>query len=389
MQHAPILNEKNIIIGFYFDEMNISFKLIQQLTQLNESTQQKVKSLSASHFLNANLKGIALEANNKGNDYSNFICGISFINVKSVGECCCKLCVKPNENEKCFLNAGVEYLEEKTFHYMSSSLFDLPETSAALIENEQTNPETSARDKSGLLDENYGSTRFGAIYLDVLNHSMPSDSDSDFESNKTSEQQSENDDNDLEISNKEMPKPDISSLYLLLYKIELNLSANFMHRMLKLYESSQSHAYKRPYSSLSSCNSSSSSYLNLNDLVVTTTTTTIDTNNLAGSYHEQQKLNIERMAHKLEKYVPLISYNIILKEPSIRFHPYSHFYNTQSFDYRCFFLFQVNYVSFGIRQPKYQEKLFEVVSNIINPSQKLLYDSYVHNSLTVSILFCV
>jgi len=370
---APTQNDKNILIGFYFDEMNISFKLIQQLTQLNESTQQKVKSLSATHFLNVNLKGIALEANNKGSDYSNFICGISFINVKSVGECCCKLCVKPNENEKVFLNAGVEYLEEKTFHYLSSSLFDLPDTSN--VPSEEQAP--SARDKLGLLDENYGSTRFGDVYLDVLNHSISSNLATAVSSSDTNEQDEHdyNLDESQELIGGIPPKPDISSLYLILYKIELNLSANFMHRMLKLYESSQSYAYKRPYSSVSN---RSSSNLNLNEVQVTS----IDTN-LAGSYHEQQKLNIERMAHKFEKDVPLISYNIILKEPSIRFHPFAHFYNTQSFDYRCFFMFQVNYVSFGIRQPKYQEKLFEVVSNLINPSQKLLYDSYIHNSLTV------
>lgn len=330
-----------LLMGFYFDELNVSFKLIQQITQLNESTQHRVKSLSACLFVIINAKGLAIEINKK-NDHSHILFGISFINIKSSGDCCCKLCSKPNDNEIIFLKAGLEDLEEKTFHYLSGSLFDII-IDEMIVSNEDE--QMSSRDKNNLFDETYGNTRFGAIYLDLVDLTQQNDDLTD----------------DLIL------KPEVYSFYLLLYKIELNLSANFMHRFLKIYESTQTHSYTQAYSSnvIKPANSIES---------------------LTGSYHEQQKTSIERLAHKFEKYSPLMNYNIILKEPSIQLHPYSHYLvanNTNNFDYKSYFLIEANCINFNIRKPIDQEKLFDVITNLINPSKKLIYDCYIHYNLIV------
>ena len=161
-------------------------------------------------------KGLAVEINIK-EDYVHHMIGISHINLKSVGECCCKLAPRPNLHETLFLSAGNDAdLDEKTFHYLSGSLFDVPDetnspskSEPALISTDiLVNPDTGiltesadtilsgntnqnskdqlddminngtesvssvtmpvSRDKNGCLDENYGHTRFGAIFIDGL-----------------------------------------------------------------------------------------------------------------------------------------------------------------------------------------------------------------------------
>ena len=91
-----------------------------------------------------------------------------------------------------------------------------------------------------------------------------------------------------------------------------------MHRILKVYESCQSHSYSRPYSSGLS-NKQQKQQANITEI-----------DSLAGSYHEQQKINIEKMAKKFEKYLPHLNHSIILKEPVIKIHPYSHFLVTSN-----------------------------------------------------------
>ena len=101
------------------------------------------------------------------------------------------------------MNAGNDYLEDKTFHYLSGSLFDIAdEPDNEVVENDGTsNPKSTgysnsfqadstsrinqdlsditdqsgqakSRDKFGNLDETYGSTRFGAIFLDFFTSSV-------------------------------------------------------------------------------------------------------------------------------------------------------------------------------------------------------------------------
>lgn len=94
--------------------------------------------------------------------------------------------------------------------------------------------------------------------------------------------------------------PDIFSLYFIFYGIELNLSANLIHRLVKLYDCSQSHSYQEPYSSL----------VHLNETE-------------PGSPVEDQ--NPEKLAKKFEKYIPIVNYTFTFKDPIIKMHPYSHF----------------------------------------------------------------
>ena len=117
------------------------------------------------------------------------IFGISYINLKSLNECCCKLCPQPNQNELIFLEAGQDYLEDKTFHYLSNSLFDLsdddqqtasssdviinPDIDSNKIETtlmslDLNDSKPKSRNKFGVVDENYGQTRFGAIFMDYF-----------------------------------------------------------------------------------------------------------------------------------------------------------------------------------------------------------------------------
>jgi vacuolar protein sorting-associated protein 13B len=166
-----------IKVGFYLDELTITFKLLNQ--------QATNKTLNFASFLSAHAKGLCFELNQKDN-ISHSLFGVSHVKITSVGECCCKLCPKPKQNETLFLVAGIEDIEEKTFHYLSASLFDADENDdKAIGEVEDKEPEKSgesltrkkerkfdddlikSRDKHGNLDEQYGLNRFGAIYFDV------------------------------------------------------------------------------------------------------------------------------------------------------------------------------------------------------------------------------
>ena len=100
-------------------------------------------------------------------------------------------------------------------------------------------------------------------------------------------------------------KPDIYSLYIIFYKISVNVSANFLHRLLKIYESYQSHIYSHPYSDYQT------GFSNL-----------LDTND--ESSFGKQKSQIESLAKKFEKYIPLQKNSFIFKEPLIKIHPFSH-----------------------------------------------------------------
>lgn len=181
-------------------------------------------------------KGIAAEINLK-NEQSHIIFGVSYMCLKSLNECCCKLCPTPNKNELVFVQAGQEDFEEKTFHYLSNSLFDDEpsiQTTGSSVSSQQTppvvNPEVNvtfssssssssqkldepdslarSRNKYGIVDENYGLVRFGAVFMDSL-VKRPSDTD---------------------VSAEAKSSGSINSTFLILYGIQINLSANLLHR---------------------------------------------------------------------------------------------------------------------------------------------------------------
>ncbi|CAF0864916.1 unnamed protein product, partial [Brachionus calyciflorus] len=332
----------HIIIGCYFDQFNISFKLLQNVSQGSKN------SSNFSNFITCNLKGIGVEVNKK-NDFNHIIFGISHINLHSNGECCCKLCPRPNLNEIVFLKGGNEDLEEKTFHYLSNSLFDI-ETN--LIENEKS------RDKLGNVDENYGLRRFGAIFMDYL-------------SSQNIEYNTDEELTDVDIK-LEINQPDIFSLYFILYSVEINVSANLIHRLCKLYDCSLDHGYYEPYAKNDKFKSdSSTSLLDGCDGVDPSSPLS----------HSPVK-----MARKFEKYIPVVNQNFIFKQPVIKFHPYSHFLiapiASQESNFECYFNLNLNYLFLNIVRPYDEKALFDVVSKLPNPSKKLIYDSYVHNQLT-------
>ena len=362
-----IINTKNdiqIMIGVYIDELNVSFKLIehtnQNQQQSSSSSTSSSKSYYFSQFLLASAKGIAIEINKK-QDFLHLLSGISYMDLKSVGECCCKLCPKPSINEIVFLKAGNEDLEDKTFHYLSDSLFDVDETEINdqhIIKDIIIKDIPSARDQHGNLDESYGSNRFGAFYMDIFNKIE----------NATTTALDSSDLNSSQI----MSPNDIYSQSFIFYGLELNISANFFHRLFKLIDRAQSHSYSRPYSSF---------YLNQQsnfNSQLDTSMTEVNLNNEINS-----KLNIESLAKKLEKHIPLINTTFTLKDPSIKFYPYSHFLisTSQEINYECFLHFNVKYVYFNISRPVDEKSLFDVVSKLTNPSKKLIYDSYIHHQI--------
>ena len=319
------------IIGFYFDELNIAFKLTQQV---NHDHHQSSKAYAFEPFVVCSMKGIAFESNLKQN-FAHLLLGVSFINLRSMGSCCCRLCPKPTENEIVFLRAGSDYLEEKTFHYMSGSLFDIIEESLAMsneevLVNSTDNSSTKidsavfkppvdlssnnskSRDKFGNVDENYGSQRFGAFLMDNLKTTI------DIKKPK-----SENEANDSEMDiNIELSSshPDIASLVFILYDIEVNVSANLLHRTVKMFECSRQHEYTRPYSTLAHSppvfnENSISAYL----------AELMSQQELNATDEISTQLHLKRIAKKLEKYIPLMNVSCTIKNPKIKMHPYSHF----------------------------------------------------------------
>lgn len=127
----------------------------------------------------------------------------------------------PSENELVFVKAGQAYLEEKTFHYLSNSLFDISDTddtttsatnalvnadidaSVQELELADSSKPTS-RNKFGVVDEEYGHTRFGAMFMDHFTK--------------------------RELTVETEPRTTVNSAYFIFYGIEINLSANLLHR---------------------------------------------------------------------------------------------------------------------------------------------------------------
>lgn len=139
-----------------------------------------------------------------------------------------------------FIQAGQEDFEEKTFHYLSNSLFDdepqqmtsmTPTSSAAAsppIVNADEEPLASSlstsyqkpdeqdsvarsRNKYGIVDENYGLVRFGAVFMDSLVKRPPEADDHSAVDVKSS-------------------SSNLNSTFMILYGIQINLSANLLHR---------------------------------------------------------------------------------------------------------------------------------------------------------------
>lgn len=247
-------------------------------------------------------------------------------------------------HRKEFLNAGNDYLEEKTFHYLSGSLFDIidepenevferdrsadptirPDYSSSNFQSDgssrisqdlseltdQSQAQAKSRDKFGNLDETYGSTRFGAIFLDFYSSS----------SNLNKDLRNRNSNSNLEeskataASSSDVTEPDVYSLYIIFYKISVNLSANFLHRLLKIYESYQSHIYTHPYSDYQAAEAANFYLLDTSDENI----------NFGKLNAERQKIQIESLANKFEKCLPLQKNSFIFKEPRIKIHPFSH-----------------------------------------------------------------
>ena len=65
--------------------------------QINNNS-NKLKSCQFVPFVFSYLKGVACELNQLEN-ISHIMLGVSFIRVKSMGDCCCKHCLKPSDNE--------------------------------------------------------------------------------------------------------------------------------------------------------------------------------------------------------------------------------------------------------------------------------------------------
>ena len=390
--------------------------------QQQQHHQKQHKQTIFTPFLLGQLRGLAIEINSK-EDFAHTMIGISHVSLRSVGECCCKLSPKTNSNESLFINAGNELeLDEKTFHYLSGSLFDISDDNLNLAnlsvneveselnstdivvnadaeipskaqafeslsekkknfksqlnemidekdeteyknnENESTNSLPSSRDKQGRLEESYGYNRFGAVFIDSLFKSS--------NLNKSMRNQGEDTTENFDADDKNEPGDDIFSVCLLFYGFNVNLSADFLHRAFKLFDCSQKHSYTHvyandPYESLSQNNSPVNDEFSL-------------------------KQTVETLAKKFEKYVPIFNETFTFKDPVIRFYPYSHSLLTTSSqlesNYNCFFNITAKYIYVNLTMPLNEVLLFDVVSKLTNPSKKLIYDSYIHNQITIDTL---
>ena len=303
--------------------------------------------------------------------------GISHMSVRSVGECCCKLSPKATAgswlDESVFLTAGTsDGLEDKTFHYLSESLFDnladdeLPQQQAANRSTFSAGRQQSAdsvernagagggdfnqeivmdirseeelrranedaalrpRDKTGNLDESYGRQRFGAFYMDQFQYTPDANADRLAESAESAAtgQPASNLASSSSASSSAATSgltsapqtTTIAALSFIFYGLQLNISANLLHQVLMLVDRSQTRPYKKPYSSNAA---------GLQDTGETAAGAGGDKANEAAAGEVNVDLDsIELMAMQFEKYVAQFSTTVTLKEPAIRFYPYSHF----------------------------------------------------------------
>ncbi|RNA25153.1 vacuolar sorting-associated 13B isoform X1, partial [Brachionus plicatilis] len=256
-----------------------------------------------------------------------------------------------------FIRAGYEDIEEKTFHYLSNSLFDISVDSGIGSESIDPNKNEKSRDKNGNVDENYGVRRFGAVFMDYL-------CVEDTASKEPSE------DVDIELSTNQA---DIFSLYFIFYSVEINVSANLVHRLCKIYECCLNHQYTEPYSRFQKLKSESNSSF----------VESVESVDQIGTQSPIKK------ARQFEKHTPIRMTNFIFKQPLIKFYPYSHFLiapiASQDVNFECFFKLDLNYLYFNITRPVDEKSLFDVVSKLPSPSKKLVYDSYTHNQFTVRV----
>jgi hypothetical protein len=117
--------------------------------------------------------------------------------------------------------------------------------------------------------------------------------------------------------------PDMASQVLILYSIDVNLSANLVHRVSKIIECAYAHTYSQPYST----KALSPPVFNPNSISAYLADLLAQHEQLNSATDEiNAQLKLERIARKLEKYIPLTSLSITFKEPHVRFHPYSHFF---------------------------------------------------------------
>jgi hypothetical protein len=104
---------------------------------------------------------------------------------------------------------------------------------------------------------------------------------------------------------------------------------------------------------------------------------------------DEAKWDLDTMAKRLEKSLPLMNHQFTFKDPVIRFYPFSHLLLTpvisKELNYDCHFMLTAKYIYFNMSMPRVEDErlLFEIVNKSPSVSKKLLYDAYVHKQLTV------
>jgi vacuolar protein sorting-associated protein 13B len=88
-QQEEVQTPIQTIVGVYFDEFNLAFKLTKQVSyqqsQATSSTSSS-KSFVFEPFVVCNLKGIAIEVNSREN-FIHLLIGVSYMNLRSLNEC--------------------------------------------------------------------------------------------------------------------------------------------------------------------------------------------------------------------------------------------------------------------------------------------------------------
>lgn len=161
-------------------------------------------------------------------------------------------------------------------------------------ESPDPNKNEKSRDKNGIVDENYGARRFGAVFMDYLCV--------DDANNKESSE-----DVDIELSTSQA---DIFSLQFLFYSVEINVSANLMHRLCKIYECCLNHGYTEPYSRVQNLRCESNTSFG---------------ESVESVDHPYPTSSPMKKARKFQNHIPVRVTNFIFKQPTIKLHPYSHF----------------------------------------------------------------
>jgi hypothetical protein len=158
---------------------------------------------------------------------------------------------------------------------------------------------------------------------------------------------------------------------------------------MKIWDCSQSHSYTEPYSSGKPITSPTTTATTNSDNNQTSSNPNESTTSIGSDIDLNSEVDIEKLAKSLEKHLPKSNLTLLLKDPTIKLHPYSHYLiapiaaSHQHSALDSSIVLTMKTLCFTRTCPLDENQLYEVVSKLAQPSSKLLYDCYIHNQINI------